>query len=197
MDMFSDVRDFHIAAGNIAAEIPGFPDDNIRQLRRQLLTEEVREYDEAEKQNDIVNLSGELADIIYIICGTAVSYGIIVKREYVSFGSNIIPVLPDTELRDTRIGEIKKYYLAYLKAEEENNFGKVSDALLSLLDNVYACAYIYGIPLIEVFNAVHQANMNKLIGGKIVKRSDGKIQKPLGWQPANLQNILFPNNYVM
>ena len=123
--MFEMVREFHTAFGQRVGTKPELPDANERTLRMRLMSEEHKEYNEAEANNDITNLAVELADIIYIACGTAVSYG---------------------------------------------------------------------IPLDEVFEAIHNANMNKLIDGKVIRREDGKIKKPEGWQPANIEGILEKHN---
>ena len=119
--MFEMVRDFHEAFGQRVGRRPNFPNAEERELRVKLMKEEFNEYNKAEDNNDITNLAVELADIIYIACGTAVSYG---------------------------------------------------------------------IPLDDVFNAIHQANMNKLVDGKVIRREDGKIKKPEGWQPADIEGIL-------
>ena len=122
--MLKMVRDFHVAFGQRVGDKLEFPDKNERELRLKLLREEFQEYLNAEENNDIVNTAAELADIIYIVCGTAVSYG---------------------------------------------------------------------IPLDDVFSEIHRANMNKLVDGKVLRRADGKIQKPEGWKPADIEGIL--NNH--
>lgn len=123
--MFEMVRDFHTAFGQRVGTRPILPDYQERELRMRLMKEEFNEYNKAEDNSDITNLAVELADIIYIACGTAVSYG---------------------------------------------------------------------IPLDEVFEAIHAANMNKLIDGKVIRREDGKIKKPDGWQPADIAGILNKHN---
>lgn len=119
--MFEMVRDFHTAFGQRVGTEPWLPYGEERELRMRLMKEEMKEYEQAEHNNDLTNLAVELADIIYIACGTAVSYG---------------------------------------------------------------------IPLDDVFNAIHQANMNKLVDGKVIRREDGKIKKPEGWEPADIAGIL-------
>ena len=47
-----------------------------------LLKEEFDEYNQGEYNNDLENIAKELADIIYIVCGTAVSYGIPLDRVF-------------------------------------------------------------------------------------------------------------------
>jgi predicted HAD superfamily Cof-like phosphohydrolase len=81
-DMYNDVKDFQIAFGlNVGAK-PEFPGDAERRLRIKLLREEFEEYLDAEKDDDIVEVADALADIIYIACGTAVSYGIPLDRVF-------------------------------------------------------------------------------------------------------------------
>jgi len=125
MTMFTDVRDFHKAFGQRIGEKPEFPSDDERTLRVKLLREEFREYLDGESFNDIVEVADALADIIYIACGTAVSYG---------------------------------------------------------------------IPLDDIFAEVHRSNMAKLVDGKVLRREDGKIQKPEGWTPPDIKRILEDHN---
>jgi len=121
MSYFTDVKDFQTAFGQRVGEKPELPDANERVLRMRLLSEEFEEYRNAEYDNNIVEIADALADIIYIACGTAVSYG---------------------------------------------------------------------IPLDEIFNEVHRSNMAKLVDGKVIRREDGKIQKPEGWNPPDIKKIL-------
>jgi predicted HAD superfamily Cof-like phosphohydrolase len=32
--------------------------------------------------------------------------------------------------------------------------------------------------------------MAKLVDGKVIRRADGKVQKPEGWQPPDIKRIL-------
>lgn len=73
---YNDVKNFHIAFGQRVGEKPEIPDSKERDLRIKLLEEEFGEYLSGEAQDDIVEIADALADIIYIACGTAVSYGI-------------------------------------------------------------------------------------------------------------------------
>jgi predicted HAD superfamily Cof-like phosphohydrolase len=129
MSYFTDVKDFQEAFGQRVGTHPELPDLHERALRLNLLTEEVAEYAEAEINNDLVEVADALADIIYIACGTAVSYG---------------------------------------------------------------------IPLDRIFDEVHRSNMAKLVDGKVIRREDGKIQKPEGWTPPDIETIIKEeqNNYL-
>jgi len=76
VDVFKSVRDFHEAFDVGISDTPEFPDKDIRKLRVNLIEEEFVEYIESEIKDDIKNISKEMADMIYIICGTALTYGI-------------------------------------------------------------------------------------------------------------------------
>ena len=121
MSFYIDVRDFHQAFGQRIGEYPELPDISERTLRMKLITEEFNELCDAEEANDIVEIADALADIIYIACGTAVSYG---------------------------------------------------------------------IPLDHVFAEVHRSNMAKLVDGKVIRRADGKVQKPENWTAPDIEGVL-------
>jgi len=121
MSFYTDVRDFHQAFGQRIGDKPELPNIEERKLRIKLLDEEVFEYTDAEYADDLVEIADALADIIYIACGTAVSYG---------------------------------------------------------------------IPLDDVFAEVHRSNMAKLVDGKVIRREDGKVQKPEGWTAPDIKGVL-------
>lgn len=49
-----------------------------------------------------------------------------------------------------------------------------------------------GVDLSKIFNAVHKANMAKKdpTTNKFIRRDDGKILKPLNWQPADIVQVV-------
>src|SRR5690242_14944400 len=67
------VREFHEAFG---AAIDQDPDPALLRLRRRLIEEETNEVLDELALGDIVGLAKELADLIYVVYGTAVSFGI-------------------------------------------------------------------------------------------------------------------------
>ena len=121
MSFYTEVKDFHQAFGQRVGEYPELPDRKERTLREKLLEEEFNEYMRAELNDDLVEIADALADIIYIACGTAVSYG---------------------------------------------------------------------IPLDDIFAEVHRSNMAKLVDGKVIRREDGKVQKPEGWTAPDIRSVL-------
>ena len=55
---------------------PRAPDDGLKALRAQLLIEEATEYLEALSTDDVVGIADALGDMLYVIYGTALTYGI-------------------------------------------------------------------------------------------------------------------------
>lgn len=70
------VKEFHETYGAYISEESKLPDPSIRELRKALLQEEFDEYMKAEEDNDLVEIADALGDMMYIIYGTAISYGI-------------------------------------------------------------------------------------------------------------------------
>lgn len=73
---FEMVREFHVTYGLPVVETPGHPTEDRIKLRRDLISEEYWEYDRAVEKNDLINLAQELADILYVVYGAALEYGI-------------------------------------------------------------------------------------------------------------------------
>jgi predicted HAD superfamily Cof-like phosphohydrolase len=82
-NFYKSVAEFHQIFDHPIAKYPKLPADNdLRTLRVNLLKEEYNEYLRGEDNNDIVDIADALADIIYIVCGTALVYGIPLDRVF-------------------------------------------------------------------------------------------------------------------
>lgn len=72
----ADIRHMCASFGQDVHEQLHRPDDGVRILRAALLAEEFREYMEAERVSDVVEIADALADMVVVIYGTAAAYGI-------------------------------------------------------------------------------------------------------------------------
>ena len=70
------VREFHKEFDIHIAESPRVPDAKITALRERLIQEEFDELKEAMNAGNLPGIAKELADLLYVVYGTAVSYGI-------------------------------------------------------------------------------------------------------------------------
>jgi predicted HAD superfamily Cof-like phosphohydrolase len=70
------VEDFHRTFGIIMNQIPTVVDGRTCELRVKLIQEEFDELKEALAAEDLSSIAKEMADLLYVVYGTAVSYGI-------------------------------------------------------------------------------------------------------------------------
>ena len=70
------VAEFHRRFGIAIGTVPAVPDEATRLLRVKLIQEEFDELKEALAQQDLTAIAKELADLLYVVYGTAVSCGI-------------------------------------------------------------------------------------------------------------------------
>jgi len=115
-----------------------------------------------------------------------------VKDFHQAFGQRVgeTPELPSKDERELRRKLLAEEYTEYVVAEYNNDIVEIADALADIIYIAAGTAVSYGIPLDRIFGEVHRSNMAKLVDGKVIRRSDGKVQKPEGWTPPNIKNIL-------
>jgi predicted HAD superfamily Cof-like phosphohydrolase len=70
------VREFHDAFRLARADQPTMVPAELAETRQRLLEEEVAELAEAQRAGKLSDIARELADVVYVAYGTAVSYGI-------------------------------------------------------------------------------------------------------------------------
>ena len=70
------VDEFHEAFGIARSSQPAVPDETTCKLRLALISEELQELDAAFRDRDLVETADALADLLYVVYGTAVSCGI-------------------------------------------------------------------------------------------------------------------------
>jgi len=85
MDVAAAVAEFHHAFGRPVRRQPSADvDPALARLRVDLVQEEVGEFIAASEQGDLIGIADALADIVYVVYGTALTYGIdldVVLRE--------------------------------------------------------------------------------------------------------------------
>jgi predicted HAD superfamily Cof-like phosphohydrolase len=70
------VREFHESFGLPARSAPALVAGPLARLRQRLLDEEVEEVAEALADGDLPGIAQELADVVYVAYGTALTYGV-------------------------------------------------------------------------------------------------------------------------
>lgn len=101
------------------------------------------------------------------------------------------PTLPNEEERLLRFKLLEEEFVEYTEAEDNDDIVEIADALADIIYIACGTAISYGIDLNAVFKEVHRSNMAKFVDGKVLRRADGKIIKPEGWTPPDIQGVLF------
>jgi predicted HAD superfamily Cof-like phosphohydrolase len=70
------VQEFHEQFDIHVSPTPSVPDEPTKILRKRLIQEEFEELQEAMDEKDLPSIAKELADLLYVVYGTAVSLGI-------------------------------------------------------------------------------------------------------------------------
>jgi predicted HAD superfamily Cof-like phosphohydrolase len=70
------VRDFHDRFFADGRREPTIPGDELLALRSRLLSEEANEFAQAARARDLVGMADALADVLYVVLGTATVLGI-------------------------------------------------------------------------------------------------------------------------
>ena len=106
--MYEELKEFQLAFGQRVANKAELPDREERNLRIELLREEFDEYLFGEAKHDIVEIADALADMVYIIYGTAVSYGIPLDEVLKEVHSSNMKKLVDGKVIRREDGKIMK-----------------------------------------------------------------------------------------
>ncbi len=70
------VEQFHRLFDILVQQTPDHVDERTRVLRERLIQEEFEELKEAMRTGELTAIAKELADLLYVVYGTAVSYGL-------------------------------------------------------------------------------------------------------------------------
>lgn len=102
------------------------------------------------------------------------------------------PGLSNNELIELRIKLLKEEVEEYAEAARSGDLVEVLDALADIGYILAGTIINHGMQHIydDAFDEVHRSNMAKLVDGKVLRREDGKVMKPEGWQPPNLAQFL-------
>lgn len=76
IDSLNQVADFHRTFQHPILDTPTIPDEKRCKLRVELISEELKELEEAIKDNDLVEVADALCDIQYVLSGAILEFGL-------------------------------------------------------------------------------------------------------------------------
>ncbi len=109
MDWVAAVREFHDKFSLPSENKPTSGTRDRRNLRCSLIEEEVAEFAEACHDTDLIGMADALADILYVVIGSAVEFGIPLDRVFAEVHrSNMTKLWPDGKPRWREDGKVLK-----------------------------------------------------------------------------------------
>jgi predicted HAD superfamily Cof-like phosphohydrolase len=103
-----------------------------------------------------------------------------------------IAAAPTVQARKAlRVELIREEFKEFQDAVAVNDIVGIADALGDLAYVIAGAALEFGIPLEEVIEEIHRANMSKLgADGKPITRADGKSLKGPNYTPPDIAGVL-------
>lgn len=93
--------------------------------------------------------------------------------------------------QDLRIACVREEYSELMSALLTDDRVSVAQECADLIWTVCGLAYGLGIPLNRVWAEVRRSNGEKILpDGSVIRRQDGKIMKPEGWTPPDIEKAL-------
>jgi predicted HAD superfamily Cof-like phosphohydrolase len=205
------VREFHKTFGLTVNEQPTVPSERDCALRVNLNMEETGELLESaviglsmecyikdgDEWRSIVGCADACADLIYVISGAALTYGVEIEPQedkIAAFGFGTSEKLRRFPADKLSPMAKKAFSLnsAFAAATIREDPSEAKRTLQDLLDFTHAVARACGIKIEPVFAEVQRSNMSKLWEDGTVHRreSDGKILKPPTYSPADIDGVL-------
>jgi len=181
-DQYLKVREFHEVFGHsVQTELQKVAFEQSSDLtlfRISLINEEINELLDAYKNDDIVEVVDALADILYVVYGAGLVFGIPFDIECTAYpassnsNSNSSPspiltlqsqkeVLDNIIINDTDTSLVK--LLEHLKYTTVNrDIGVFQNILYNIVNKVYEIAAQLHVPIDVFFDEVHRSNMTKV-----------------------------------
>jgi predicted HAD superfamily Cof-like phosphohydrolase len=123
--MQEQLVEWHKKFGVLVNEAPTIPDEKTKTLRMRLIQEEAHELYAGIQSDDMLEIADGLADLLYVVFGTAVSFGIDIEKVFNEVHrSNMSKLWPDGTVHYDAFGKVVKPP-TYSKADIAGVLGEI------------------------------------------------------------------------
>lgn len=190
-DMYQAVRDFHRKM-HLPLDVP-YSKDLLAVKRLRLMYEEFGELVVALDTNNIIEAADAICDLLYVVAGTAASFGLRFYSEDFSSWPKVKEV-PKTLGADSKV-----FFITSIGWD----LGQISSAmgvpdvmflrvkLHALVNTCLSLASAMNLPIAALYAEVHRSNMSKTPLDEHMKGGKGG-----SYTPPNLEAILYPTEEV-
>lgn len=143
-------------------------EDSTIKFRFSLIEEEFNELTKAHSENDTVEFADALADLLYVIYGTASSFGVTLPNNplYNSNSDNFERYINEFT---TSFLKLKNYY--NLQLDEK----RVITCLQNMVETILLISYDFKLDINFIFLEVHKSNMSKFC--KTLKEAKDSVKE--------------------
>lgn len=200
MKQYEQVREFHRVFGHpVADEETNIPTERVAQ-RFAIMREEVREYEDAIKAGDLVEVADALADLAYTVFGTLVEHGV-PTYDLQENGTTQRPHLLSMDEVQGNIRKLDELLQEYVQSATLGKLGHSEYLLFRALTEIETLFKKHCIAPGPIFEIVHFSNLSKLDeNGDPVPHPTipGKVGKSDRWRSpqAMIENELKVQGYV-
>jgi len=192
-------------------------------LRLGLINEEFKEFQQAFDKHDLTGMIDALADTIYVVYGTGVSFGIELCPYPIDRPRLSMQIKSFIDRMDKLIDDLTQ------QLKTDCHVDPLRETLNHMLTLNYGMGYVLGVDMSVAFDLVHQSNMTKLCNSEqeatesvnwylmneinrydtpawkkskddkywiIYNRSTGKVLKNIHYRPVDLTQIPIDSNAV-
>jgi predicted HAD superfamily Cof-like phosphohydrolase len=165
---------------------------NVAVLRARLMMEELAETVIALHKNDVAEAADGLADLLYVIYGTAASYGVPCGDAFMEPKHTPVAMFSRAAVLSFVVTTLPRLWFACSLLEEPTG-EDLGPALRALAGEVCAFAAAWGLPMRELFEEVHRSNLTKTFAPAAIAPGDkyGVINsKGPGYRPPDIVGVL-------
>lgn len=171
MTHFECVGQFHDTFGHLKKdelyEECFHKDPKLVPFRISLMREELDEFKDAYKNNDMIEMADALCDLSYVTNGAGHCLGINLDKlmkEHNTYSNKICNYDDESKnnLINDGIAELEKYLSEFAESADKNNLHNMGLNLVELLCATYDLGYKLKFDMDKMFREVHRSNMTKV-----------------------------------
>jgi len=113
--------------------------------------------------------------------------------ELFSLPRAIKPVQPELVNKQSKLSEFNSIFTTFIpeNAKETSSLSNIGKYLGQMIYKLYEIGIMYGLPMNEIVQEIHNSNLTKLgTDGKPLRRTDGKILNGPNYREPDIQKIL-------
>lgn len=165
----------------------------VAKLRHTLITEEIsgkNEFAYCAERDDLVGMLDGMCDILYVVYGAALTFGVDLTSEFTTLGNPTAPSKANGTLARANDTLSTIHNLEY-DAEQfkygysQGYYSTILSSLALLVKHVYDYAELIQVDLAGAFDEVHKSNMSKFASTEEEAKDSVEQRKALGDEKYN------------